>query len=515
MPCWYYTREELQKTPSFYDHIDPETEARYRREGARFLFDVSSKLNLRYDTCATAIVFFHRFYMFHSFKAFPRYVSGFHYFHPNHQLKVTASCCLMLAGKVEETPKKVRDIVKTARLLLPEAIFEQFGSDPREEVMAYERVLLKTIKFDLQVSHPYSYLLQFVKRIKGNQEKLKELVQMSWSFINDSLATTLCLQWEPEIVACAVLYLATRMSKYTIEDWEGRQPGLRWWESFVEGMSTEVMEDICHKILDLYPADGSVQESTTESNRYGVVSTSTPSTSSTTFTNMPPSSLPNAERGGVQLEIRLLPKSIVSAYFQLRRARSPVPFSFFPAVSRVESLRCIQLPQFRSLESGIALEAMTCMVANRFTRTSPPLKSVACKSSEPGAFSRLGIDITRWLSVVDGGLVSMFLHSGPLGSSRSLTEGDRARNTPEVKAPAYGVEDPELRKSDAFGCTIEFESCQLVEHIKGQTVPVQLSDGKKTYSKCFIDIVAKDELMMTYCGALVFKDVEFYTPYFS
>ncbi|OON14081.1 cyclin domain protein [Opisthorchis viverrini] len=280
MPCWYYTREELQKTPSFYDHIDPETEARYRREGARFLFDVSSKLNLRYDTCATAIVFFHRFYMFHSFKAFPRYV--------------TASCCLMLAGKVEETPKKVRDIVKTARLLLPEAIFEQFGSDPREEVMAYERVLLKTIKFDLQVSHPYSYLLQFVKRIKGNQEKLKELVQMSWSFINDSLATTLCLQWEPEIVACAVLYLATRMSKYTIEDWEGRQPGLRWWESFVEGMSTEVMEDICHKILDLYPADGSVQESTAESNRYGAVSTSTPSTSSTTFTNMPPSSLPNA-----------------------------------------------------------------------------------------------------------------------------------------------------------------------------------------------------------------------------
>ncbi|CAL8073841.1 unnamed protein product [Calicophoron daubneyi] len=222
MPCWYYEREELLKTPSFLDHIDHETETRYRTEGARFLFDVSHKMNLRYDTCATAIVFFHRFYMVHSFKAFPRYV--------------TAACCLMLAGKVEETPKK-------------------------EEIMAFERVLLKTIKFDLQVSHPYSYLLQFVKRIKGDKDKLKELVQMSWSFINDSLATTLCLQWEPEIVACAVLYLATRMSKYTIEDWEGRQPGLRWWENFVEGMSTEVMEDICHKILDLYPADGGATSS--------------------------------------------------------------------------------------------------------------------------------------------------------------------------------------------------------------------------------------------------------------
>ncbi|CAH8430687.1 unnamed protein product [Schistosoma mattheei] len=252
MPCWYYEREELYKTPSYYDQIDHETETRHRREGARFLSAVSTKLNLRYDTCATAIVFFHRFYMFHSFKAFPRYV--------------TAACCLMLAGKVEETPKKVRDIVKTARSLLSDADFEQFGNDPREEVMAFERVLLKTIKFDLQVSHPYSYLLQFAKRIKGNQEKLKELVQMSWSFINDSLATTLCLQWEPEIVACAVLYLATRMSKFTIEDWEGRQPGQRWWECFVEGMSTEVMEDICHKILDLYPADGNTGDEQVGSN---------------------------------------------------------------------------------------------------------------------------------------------------------------------------------------------------------------------------------------------------------
>ncbi|CAH8834612.1 unnamed protein product [Trichobilharzia szidati] len=246
MPCWYYEKEELYKTPSYYDNIDHETETRHRREGARFLSAVSTKLNLRYDTCATAIVFFHRFYMFHSFKAFPRYV--------------TAACCLMLAGKVEETPKKVRDIVKTARSLLSDEDFKQFGNDPREEVMAYERVLLKTIKFDLHVSHPYSYLLQYAKRIKGNQEKLKELVQMSWSFINDSLATTLCLQWEPEIVACAVLYLATRMSKFVIEDWEGRQPGQRWWECFVEGMSTEVMEDICHKILDLYPADGNTND---------------------------------------------------------------------------------------------------------------------------------------------------------------------------------------------------------------------------------------------------------------
>ncbi|VDD82064.1 unnamed protein product [Mesocestoides corti] len=228
MPCWYYEKEELIRTPSFLDGVDQETETRYRREGARFILDLSNRLHLRYDTWATAIVFFHRFYMCHSFKAFPRHL--------------TAACCLMLAGKVEETPKKCRDIIRTARELLPPEIFATFGSDPRVKMMMYERVLLKTIKFDLQVSHPYTFLLQYAKRLKGDSEKIKEIVQMAWSFINDSLETTLCLQWEPEIVACAVLYLATRMKTWPC-----------WWECFVEGMS---VEDICHKILDIY-SDGS------------------------------------------------------------------------------------------------------------------------------------------------------------------------------------------------------------------------------------------------------------------
>lgn len=80
---------------------------------------------------------------------------------------------------------------------------------------------------------------------------------MAWTFTNDSLNTTLCLQWEPEIVACALLYLATKLSRCEIENWENkdRSPasaGQKWWEHFVPGMSLEVMEDICHQILDLY-----------------------------------------------------------------------------------------------------------------------------------------------------------------------------------------------------------------------------------------------------------------------
>lgn len=68
---------------------------------------------------------------------------------------------------MEETPKKCKDIIKIARSLLTDTTFQQFGDDPKEEVMTLERILLQTIKFDLQVEHPYQYLLKYAKCLKG------------------------------------------------------------------------------------------------------------------------------------------------------------------------------------------------------------------------------------------------------------------------------------------------------------------------------------------------------------
>ncbi|CAN8000346.1 unnamed protein product, partial [Ixodes hexagonus] len=255
MPNWYYNKKALRKTPSFIDGISVEKEQRYRREGARFIINVGTKMGLRYDTMATGVVYFHRFYMFHSFKTFPRFI--------------TACCCLFLAGKVEETPKKCKDIIKTARSFLTEKQYLSFGEDPKEEVMTMERILLQTIKFDLQVSHPYGFLLKYAKCLKGGDKgKLQKMVQMAWTFINDSLCTTLCLQWEPEVVAIALIYLAGKLSKFEVTDWVGRTSRhSRWWEVYVEDISLELLEDICHQVLDLYstPIPNTPQDSPPES----------------------------------------------------------------------------------------------------------------------------------------------------------------------------------------------------------------------------------------------------------
>jgi len=45
--------------------------------------------------------------------------------------QVVAMSCLLLAGKVEETPKKSKDVLKQAKSLLSDHQFAKFGSDPR------------------------------------------------------------------------------------------------------------------------------------------------------------------------------------------------------------------------------------------------------------------------------------------------------------------------------------------------------------------------------------------------
>ena len=44
---------------------------------------------------------------------------------------MTAACCLFLAGKVEETPKKCKDIIKISQNILTPEQFSVFGNDPR------------------------------------------------------------------------------------------------------------------------------------------------------------------------------------------------------------------------------------------------------------------------------------------------------------------------------------------------------------------------------------------------
>ena len=241
MVKWYFSKDRLlNRTPSRANGVDFPTECRYRREGCRFIMDMGNKLGLRYDTMATGVIYFHRFYMKQSFKTFPRWV--------------TACACLFLAGKVEETPKKCRDIITVAKKMLAEHHFRLFGENAREEVMIYERVLLQTIKFDLQVEHPYGILLKIGKLLKGDKGKIQKLVQMAWTFVNDSLSTSLSLRKRPEVLAIAHLNLAGKLANFDLKASTDSPSSKPWWYSFNKECQEQVVEEICNEMLELYGA---------------------------------------------------------------------------------------------------------------------------------------------------------------------------------------------------------------------------------------------------------------------
>lgn len=152
----------------------------------------------------------------------------------------------------EETPKKCKDIIRKALMILASSPHQlaSFGDDPKEEVITMERILLKTIKFDLQIDHPYRFLIEYAKCLKSTGAVPKEqIVQKAWNFLNDSLELTICLQWEPEIIAVAMMYLACKMTLYDVTDWRGKTPEhQKWWDLFVKDMTKNVLDEICHQV---------------------------------------------------------------------------------------------------------------------------------------------------------------------------------------------------------------------------------------------------------------------------
>lgn len=206
---WVFHKDKLINSLSRIEGILQETEEQYRKDSAKFIHMMGCQLKLHYKTIATATVFFHRFFIFHSFNTFNRWV--------------ICVSCLFLAGKVEETPKKCKDLSKVAYDCLLE--LNKINGHPVPEqitkdiILLHEKILLQTIYFDLNVEHPYSFLLSYAKKMNGSKEQINEIVQISWSFINDSYSTHACLLYKPEIIALTTLKLSFDVAKKKIHDY--------------------------------------------------------------------------------------------------------------------------------------------------------------------------------------------------------------------------------------------------------------------------------------------------------
>ncbi|AQK45340.1 Cyclin-T1-5 [Zea mays] len=217
---WYFSRKEIEENSlSRRDGIDLKKESYLRKSYCTFLQDLGMRLKVPQVTIATAIVFCHRFFLRQS--------------HAKNDRRTIATVCMFLAGKVEETPRPLKDVILLSYEIIhkkdPAAVQrikqKEVYEQQKELILLGERVVLVTLGFDLNVNHPYKPLVEAIKIFKVAQNAL---AQVAWNFVNDGLRTSLCLQFKPHHIAAGAIFLAAKFLKVKLPS-DGEKV---WWQEF-------------------------------------------------------------------------------------------------------------------------------------------------------------------------------------------------------------------------------------------------------------------------------------------
>ncbi|XP_020641380.3 cyclin-T1 isoform X1 [Pogona vitticeps] len=233
---WYFTRDQLARSPSRRAGVDPDKELSYRQQAANLLQDMGQRLNVSQLTINTAIVYMHRFYMVQSFTQFHR--------------NSVAPAALFLAAKVEEQPRKLEHVIKVAHACLhPQEPLPDTRSDAylqqAQDLVILESIILQTLGFEITIDHPHTHVVKCTQLVRAS----KDLAQTSYFMATNSLhLTTFSLQYTPPVVACVCIHLACKWSNWEIPV---STDGKHWWE-YVDGTVTlELLDELTHEFLQI------------------------------------------------------------------------------------------------------------------------------------------------------------------------------------------------------------------------------------------------------------------------
>lgn len=234
---------DISQLPSIKNGMTEQEEAMKRRKTCRFIEEVGRVLRLPRVAIATSMVMFHRFYAKHTFSEHDRFE--------------VAVAAIVLAAKTEESPKKLNTVIEEAykvkmRGMQGGRISQTPGASEvlattssgaidtkgeaflklKERILLLERVILHTIGFELSIDHPYKFLVEQIKRLVHRRQvewvdpssvtgaasaqmsaMLNKMVQYAMNFANDSMQTSLCLQFGPQKIATACVYLSGHFAR--------------------------------------------------------------------------------------------------------------------------------------------------------------------------------------------------------------------------------------------------------------------------------------------------------------
>lgn len=227
--------DRLSTTPSMLDGLDHETETDLRILGCERIQSAGILLRLPQVAMATGQVIFQRFFFSKSFV--------------KHNFEIVAMACVNLASKIEESPRRVRDVINVFHHLKQgkgkkstPLILDQNYINTKNQVIKAERRILKELGFCVHVKHPHKIIVMYLQVLEC--EKNQMLVQTAWNYMNDALRTSAFVRFEPETIACACIYLAARVLQIPLPS----KP--HWFLLF--GATKEDIKEICINTMKLY-----------------------------------------------------------------------------------------------------------------------------------------------------------------------------------------------------------------------------------------------------------------------
>ncbi|XP_034142769.1 cyclin-T2a [Esox lucius] len=233
---WFFSREHLEATPSRRSGVEPDRELSYRQQAANLIQDMGQRLNVSQLTINTAIVYMHRFYMYHSFTKFHR--------------NIISPTTLFLAAKVEEQPRKLEHVIKVAHACLnpQEAPLDSKSNaylQQAQELVILETIVLQTLGFEITIEHPHTDVVKCSQLVRAS----KDLAQTSYFMATNSLhLTTFCLQHKPTVIACVCIHLACKWSNWEIPV---STDGKHWWEYVDNSVTLELLDELTHEFLQI------------------------------------------------------------------------------------------------------------------------------------------------------------------------------------------------------------------------------------------------------------------------
>ncbi|KAI9034354.1 cyclin-like protein, partial [Hyaloraphidium curvatum] len=243
----YATDDVLLRTPSRRDGVPEDLETDLRLYACELVQSAGMLLGLPQVAMATAQVLVQRFFYLSSMR--------------KHSVRDIAMGALFLAAKVEETPRRIRDIVlvfdhviKRARgqSLEPVEMFDAAFFELRNGLVDGEMHLLRGLGFNVQVQHPHGIMVNYLQSLGLSSNR--ELCQKAWNCLNDQrahlltrrarLRTPISVAYPVHTVACAAIWLAARQIGIALPTVPP------WWQVF--DAELEDLETISLILLDLY-----------------------------------------------------------------------------------------------------------------------------------------------------------------------------------------------------------------------------------------------------------------------